>query len=137
MENDNTEGPSSNKKIKNNVVKGPWLDKEEMSNLYDESKKIANDIEVIDGITGELMVPMIHRFNEVGFDLSSPEFLKEVGYINEVVKSMLYRKFDYGHPMSIFIDNLMISKNGIISVDRDMVEDMLDVMEENYEQPIE
>jgi len=31
MENDNTEGPSSNKKIKNNVVKGPWLDKEEMS----------------------------------------------------------------------------------------------------------
>jgi hypothetical protein len=117
MENDNTEGPSSNKKIKNNVVKGPWLDKEEMSNLYDESKKIANDIE--------------------GFDLTSPEFLKEIGYINEVVKSMLYRKFDYGHTMSVFIDNLMIAKDGIISIDKDMVEDMLDVMEENYEQPIE
>ena len=39
MENDNTEGPSSNKKIIYCVVKGPWLDKEEMSNLYDESKK--------------------------------------------------------------------------------------------------
>ena len=25
MENDNTKGPSDNKKIKNNVVKGPWL----------------------------------------------------------------------------------------------------------------
>ena len=40
MENDNTKGPSDNKKIKNNVVKGPWLDKKEISNLYDESKKL-------------------------------------------------------------------------------------------------
>lgn len=137
MENDNTEGPSSNKKIKNNVVKGPWLDKKEISNLYDESKKIAKDIELIDDITGQLIIPLIHKFSEEGFDLTSPEFLKEIGYINEVVKSMLYRKFDYGHTMSVFIDNLMIAKDGIISVDKDMVEDMLDFMEENYEQPIE
>jgi hypothetical protein len=137
MEDDSTKGPSENKKIKNNVVKGPWLDKKEMSNLYDESKKIAKDIELIDDITGQMIIPMIHKFSEEGFDLTSPEFLKEIGCINEVVKSMLYRNFGYGHSMSIFIDNLMIAKDGIISVDKDMVEDILDFMEENYEQPIE
>ena len=133
MENDNTEGPSNNKKIKNNVVKGPWLGKEEMSNLYDQSKQIANDIEAIDGITGDLMVPLIYNFSEEGFDLTSTEFLKEVGYINEIIKSMLYRKFGYGHPHSIFIENLMIANDGVISVDRDIVEDMLCLMEDDFD----
>ena len=37
-------------------------------------RKIANDIEVIDGITSQLIIPLIHKFNEEGFDLTSPEF---------------------------------------------------------------
>ena len=57
-----------------------------------------------------VMIPMIHNLAENGVDIKTNEFVQEIGFMNEVIKAMMYRHLGYLHPMQSFIKSMMSTK---------------------------
>ena len=98
MENDT---PINN----NNVVKGPW--KRAKVIPQSETDRVTEDMTLIDEIAESIMIPTIHNLSENGVDIKDEEFLSEIGFLNELVKSIMYRVMGYQHPMSDLVASVM------------------------------
>ena len=58
---------------------------------------------------------MIHTFAEKGVDIADKEFIRSIGFIDECVKSVLYKDMGYEHPLGgliKYIVEAIKSKNG-------------------------
>ena len=64
----------------------------------------------VEDVAESVMIPMIHGLSENGVDIKSDELVREVGFINEVIKSIMYRTMKYPHPMTPLIDTVMSTK---------------------------
>ena len=105
---------------KDNVIVGPWenssqiapeLSEEELKER--EMKKMSEDFKSIDILTESLVVQMIHTLKEQNFDISSTDFIRDVAFLNECIKSMLHREYGYEHPMTDLISKLFeVKKKG-------------------------
>ena len=105
---------------KDNVIVGPWenssqiapeLSEEELKER--EMKKMSEDFKSIDILTEGLVVQMIHTLKEQDFDISSTDFIRDVAFLNECIKSMLHREYGYEHPMTDLISKLFeVQKKG-------------------------
>ena len=105
---------------KDNVIVGPWensslaapeLSEEELKER--ETKRMKEDFQSIEILTESLIVQMIHSLKEHEFDISSTQFIRDVAFLNECVKSMLHREYGYEHPMTDLISKLFeIKKQG-------------------------
>ena len=101
MEDDTPSGIS-------NVVKGPW--KRAKVIPQSETDRVTEDMALIDEIAESIMIPTIHNLSENGVDIKDEEFLSEIGFLNEVIKSIMYRTMKYPHPMTPLIDTVMSTK---------------------------
>jgi len=105
---------------KDNVIVGPWensslaapeLSEEELKER--ETKRMKEDFQSIEILTESLIVQMIHSLKEHEFDISSTQFIRDVAFLNECVKSMLHREYGYEHPMTDLISKLFeVQKKG-------------------------
>jgi hypothetical protein len=108
------------KMTKDNVIVGPWensslaapeLSEEELKER--ETKRMKEDFQSIEILTESLIVQMIHSLKEHEFDISSTQFIRDVAFLNECVKSMLHREYGYEHPMTDLISKLFeVKKQG-------------------------
>ena len=108
------------KEEKGKVIIGPWensslatpeLSEEELKER--EVKRMREDFKSMDILTESLIVQMIHTLKEQNFDISSTEFILDVAFLNECVKSLLHREYGYEHPMTDLISKLFeIKKQG-------------------------
>ena len=98
MEDDTPSGIS-------NVVKGPWT-RVKVINPH-ETDRLTEDMVFIDDVAESIMIPTIHNLAENGADITDKDFLSEIGFLNEIIKCIMYRTFDYAHPMSELIGSLM------------------------------
>ena len=98
MENDT---PISN----NNVVKGPWTRAKIVNPT--ETEILADNMSFVDEVAENIMVQAIHNFSENGVDIKDEEFISEIGFLNEIIKSIMYRTMGYGHPMSELVTSVM------------------------------
>ena len=98
MEDDTPSGIS-------NVVKGPW--KRAKVIPQSETDRVTEDMAYIDEIAEAIMIPTIHSLAENGVDIKDEEFLSEIGFLNELVKSIMYRVMGYQHPMSDLVASVM------------------------------
>ncbi len=98
MEDDTPSGIS-------NVVKGPW--KRAKVIPQSETDRVTEDMTLIDEIAESIMIPTIHNLSENGVDIKDEEFLSEIGFLNEVIKSIMHRSLGYTHPMSDLISTVM------------------------------
>ena len=97
MEDDNSKGV---------VVKGPWKSPK-LKKVSVATKRLSEDMLFIEDVAESVMIPLIHSLSENGVDIQTDELVGEVGFLNEVVKSMLFRHLGYGHPMTRFIEHTM------------------------------
>ena len=88
-----------------NVVKGPWKRVKIIS--QSETDRVTDDMALIDEIAESIIVPVIHNLAENGVDIKDEEFISEVGFLNEVVKSIMHRSLGYTHSMSDLISTVM------------------------------
>ena len=72
-----------------NVVKGPWKSRR-VKKVSVETKKLTEDMMFIADVAEAVMIPLIHSLSENGVDIQKDELVAEVGFLNEVVKSMLF-----------------------------------------------
>ncbi len=98
MEDDTPSGIS-------NVVKGPW--KRAKVIPQSETDRVTEDMTLIDEIAESIMIPTIHNLSENGVDIKDEEFLSEIGFLNEVIKSIMHRSLGYTHTMSDLISTVM------------------------------
>ena len=80
---------------KDNVIVGPWenssliapeLSEEEIKER--EVKQMSEDFKSIDVLTESLIVQMIHTLREKDVDIASTQFIRDVAFRTECIKSM-------------------------------------------------
>ena len=98
MEDDTPSGIS-------NVVKGPWS-RAKVVDPY-ETDKLTEDMIFIDDVAESIMIPTIHNLAENGVDFKTGSFVGEIGFVNETIKSILYRTMGYKHDMTALVEMTM------------------------------
>ena len=111
-------------KEKDNVIIGPWsahgkVNDEEAANWVkkkyqkaleknNSQLKMQEKLLKIDTVTEGIMVQMIHTLSEQGYDIGSDDFLLDIGFLSEVIKSALHRQEELPHVIQGLIDNTML-----------------------------
>ena len=76
--------------------------------------ELQENIMFCDNLTEGLMVQMIYSMDENGFEIQGEEFLRDIGFIIESVRSCLYREMKLEHPLSELIKSISLSRPRII-----------------------
>ena len=132
MEDDSTKG------LKDNIIKGPW--KRVKSVSVAQTQKLSQDMMLCDEVAESVMIPMIHNLAENGVDIKSDILVQEVGFMNEVIKSMMYRHLGYHHPMQILIQTMMSTKvesveDTYATFDHDLLKEMTKKLKDINKEP--
>ena len=88
-----------------NVIRGPWTRASVVT--PQETDRLTEDMAFIDEVAESIMIPTIHNLAENGVDIKDEEFISEIGFLNEIIKSIMYRTMGYGHPMSELVTSVM------------------------------
>ena len=128
----------SSKGLKDNIIKGPW--KRVKSVSMAQTQKLSQDMMFCDEVAESVMIPMIHNLAENGVDIKTDELVQEVGFMNEVIKSIMYRHLGYQHPMQILIQTMMSTKKATVedvyaTFDHDLLKEMTKQLEEITKEP--
>ena len=88
------------------VIKGPWKKRPVKIPNTDEILKIEEDIAFIEELSEGVLMQMIYTMRENGIEIGSREFVRDISFVSEGIKSTLYRQFDMGHPMLDFVEKV-------------------------------
>ena len=128
----------SSKGLKDNIIKGPW--KRVKSVSMAQTQKLSQDMMFCDEVAESVMIPMIHNLAENGIDIKTDELVQEVGFMNEVIKSIMYRHLGYHHPMQILIQTMMSTKKATVedvyaTFDHELLKEMTKKLEDVTKEP--
>ena len=84
------------------VIKGPW--KKVVEQKIDKDINVREDLKMIADMHKVILHQMIFTLRETGFDIECDEFIKESGFMGEVIRGTLMRDMGYSNPMSNFIN---------------------------------
>ena len=90
------------------VIKGPW--KKVVEQKIDKEIDVREDLKMIAEMHKVLLHQLIFTLKETGYDIESDEFIKESGFMGEVIRATLMREMGYSNPMSKFI-------NAVVGID--------------------
>ena len=135
MDNDKTEW--------SNVIIGPWADSSDTNNvtpINSKNKKtrdqlIAEEMEIIDSLSEKLMIQLIQSLKDNEVNISTSDFIRDIGFLNVALKSLLFREMGYDHPLSELVKYIVIAskskdKNDIYTKFRgDVVVELIEYLE--------
>ena len=90
------------------VIKGPW--KKVVEQKIDKEIDVREDLKMIAEMHKVLLHQLIFTLKETGYDIESDNFIKESGFMGEVIRATLMRDMGYSNPMSKFI-------NAVVGID--------------------
>ena len=88
------------------VIKGPWKDSKVEQEVSEEID-VREDFKIIAEMHKVLLHQLIFTLKETGYDIESDEFVKESGFLGEVIRAILMRDMGYSNPMSKFINEVV------------------------------
>ena len=135
MDNDKTEW--------SNVIIGPWADSSDTNNvtpINSKNKKtrdqlIAEEMEIIDSLSEKLMIQLIQSLKDNEVNITTTDFIRDIGFLNEALKSLLFREMGYEHPLSDLVKYIIVAsktkdKKDIYTKFRgDIVVDLIEYLE--------
>jgi|TARA_B110000459_G_C16091084_1_gene265206 hypothetical protein len=85
-----------------NVIKGPWKNKSKREVILPKEDiiEMQDNLMFMDNLTEALMVQMIHTIRENAIDVEGEDFLQDMSFIIECVRSTLYREVGTVHPIA-------------------------------------
>ena len=119
---------------KDNVIAGPWKARPKREVILQDEKLIEDQENAMfcDSLTEGLVVQMINTIDENGFEIESEEFLRNVGWVIESIRSCLYKEMGLFHPMADLVQSLTVEikpqekkKVRHFSIDTDRMDDIL------------
>ena len=84
------------------VIKGPW--KKVVEQKIDKDINVREDFKMIADMHKVILHQIIFTLKETGYDIESDAFVKESGFMGEVIRATLMRDMGYSNPMSNFIN---------------------------------
>tara|TARA_Y100000817_G_C16800530_1_gene519422 strand:- start:461 stop:880 length:420 start_codon:yes stop_codon:yes gene_type:complete len=128
---------------KSNVVVGPWPDSSPLvvtdSNLKKSKKTreqiIEEEMVMVDSLSENIMIQLIQSLKENSVDITSTEFVRDIAFLNESLKSLLFRELGYEHPLSDLSKHIIVpvrskdKKNIYTKFRGDTVVEILDYLE--------
>tara|TARA_A100001015_G_scaffold300896_1_gene386981 strand:- start:393 stop:797 length:405 start_codon:yes stop_codon:yes gene_type:complete len=72
--------------------------------------QLNEDVAFADNLTEGLIVQIVHILNENGIQVSDKQFISDLAFIIESLKSSIYRDLDITHDMQELMDEFMITK---------------------------
>ena len=140
MDNDKTEW--------SNVIIGPWADSSDTNNvtpINTKNKKtrdqlIAEEMEIIDSLSEKLMIQLIQSLKDNEVNITTTDFIRDIGFLNEALKSLLFREMGYEHPLSELVRYIIVAsktkdKKDIYTKFRgDIVVDLIEYLEGNIDE---
>ena len=87
------------------VIKGPR--KKVVEQKIDKEIDVREDLKMIAEMHKVLLHQLIFTLKETGYDIESDEFVKESGFMGEVIRATLMREMGYSNPMSNFINQVV------------------------------
>jgi len=88
------------------VIKGPWKNSKVEQEVSEEID-VREDFKIIAEMHKVLLHQLIFTLKETGYDIESDEFVKESGFLGEVIRAILMRDMGYSNPMSKFINEVV------------------------------
>ena len=90
------------------VIKGPWGDVVvENNKSLQKELNVKEDFKMISEMHKVLLHQLIFTMQETGYDIETDEFIKESGFMGEVIRGILMRDMGYDNPMTKFIDAIV------------------------------
>ena len=90
-------GPNGNEPVENNIIKGPW--KSKRVKVPDPSVfELQQDMLFAEELCENVMVQVIYTLGENGIDIGDKEFLQDIAFVIEALKSTLYSCLLYTSP---------------------------------------
>ena len=128
---------------KSNVVVGPWPDSSPLvvtdSNLKKSKKTreqiIEEEMVMVDSLSENIMIQLIQSLKENSVDITSTDFVRDIAFLNESLKSLLFRELGYEHPLSDLSKHIIVpvrskdKKNIYTKFRGDTVVEILDYLE--------
>ena len=95
-------------KPKSNVIQGPWKVKSSKKVVMPEHDLFEKqqDMAFIEELSESVMVQMIYTLGENGIEINSKEFLRDIAFVIESLKSTLYREVGLPHPITKIISEI-------------------------------
>jgi len=69
-----------------------------------DAMKLNKELQFADELTDGIMVSMIHNLHENDIEISSKDFIRDVAFLAELVKSLIYRDRGFQHPFQNLVD---------------------------------
>ena len=85
-----------------NVIIGPWESKKTPKGKT-RDQVIQEEMDIIEGLSESIMINLIHTLKENDVKIMGKDFIRDIGFMNEVLKSLLFRELGYTHPLSDLI----------------------------------
>ena len=117
------------------IIQGPWK-KRKQKNL-EAALEIREAMRFSEELAEECMLQMIQTFAENEIDISEKSFIRDCGYLIEVVKATIYRDSDLCHPMQRMIElctDLTIDPDITVHSELDM-DKLIDIIENEDGRP--
>ena len=88
-----------------NVITGPWKKRPKRKVILQNEQIIEEQENMMfcDTLTEGLLIQMVCSLENNGFEIESEDFLRDIRFIIESVRSLLYRELNLEHPMSELI----------------------------------
>ena len=98
-------GPNGNEPVENKIIKGPW--KSKRVKVPDNSVfELQQDMLFAEELCENVMVQVIYTLGENGIDIGDKDFLQDIAFVIEALKSTLYREMDMPHPLTPIIRSI-------------------------------
>ena len=120
----------------NNIVQFPLKGNPDSDIKVDNvALELHDDLKFAEHLTEGLVVNLIHNLGENGIDTSDKEFIRDVGFTIELVKSLIYRGLGMKHPMQelvkMFVTTDQDDKEGMYTTfDIDALAEFVDMDED-------
>ena len=122
-----------------NVIIGPWESKKTPKGKT-RDQVIQEEMDAIDDLSQTAMVSMIQILKENDVSISSKDFYRHIGFMNETLKAKLFKEMGYEHPLSDLVNHIIIpsmskDKGDIYTKFRaDVVAELVEYLEEDFEE---
>ena len=91
------------------IIKGPWK-KRKVKVPSEAEQRLREELEFAEDLIDQLMIQMIHTLSDNGFDVNGNDFLRDMGFVIEVVRSLIYREMGLNHPLKDIMSELVIAE---------------------------
>lgn len=122
---------------KGKVIQFPLNGKPNFDIKVDSSGlELQQDLLFADHLTEGLVVNMIHNMSENGIETDNEDFIRDIAFLIEIVKSALHRDMGITHPLQEVVDTFVTSqqegKKISVSFDPQLMKDI--ILEEEDEE---